>query len=445
MTPRKLISMWDSLLRTVSLTDDDPADQPVGVVLTAPRLILIARVEDERSPFPADYRITADIARKVCESYDPKIYRAAVICSANGETPHEGASASASPAGYVSALEFDGLNIWGYVDSIVDPVTNLSRMDWLVQNGHTCVSVNICLSRCILLHLAQLPDGNLPGIFGMPNLLDFGFGLSMTEIEALRASRTQPDVASWERVEIARATDPAAELSRRYSLPASINDPGDPPEQETTMPENPETKAGDTPEPVAAPVGFGDILRVLASATPGERLQLRRALGEDEPEKPPEAPRAEPEMPAAVGTAGMEAKLDKMIDLLGKMAKDCEVEAVVPPPADDPKFAALETEVRAMAEANRSLTAAIEKLSKPADDPALRSDLIELGNLARHLNKSGGDIARMLKAGQDNPSYVATQLGILKAEMTSRTGLMVLEGGKTSRGMTKAQEGRVNV
>lgn len=453
MKPKALLRLWDNLLRTVPLTDDDEeSDRPVGVTLREPRLILVARVEDDRSAFPAKYRITPEIARKTCESYDPKIYRAAVICSANGEEPHKGASSYAAPAGYVSGLEFDGLAIWAWVDSIVDPVTGLSRMDWLATNGHTCVSVNISLTRCILLHLAQLPDGCLPGIFGMPNLLDFGFGLTMAEIEALRASRALPDVASWERVEVLRSEEPATELSRRYELPALINDPGDSPEQETTMPENPETKAGDTPEPVAAPVvGLGDILRVFASATPGERLQLRRALGEDESaeeierKKREAQPRVDPApTPDAGGMSGVEAKLNTLIELMGKMAKDNDAKPTPAPPAEDPKLATLETEMRSLAEANRSLAAAVEKMSQPAEEPALRSDLIELSNLANHLKKSGGDIARMLKAGQNNPSYVATQLEILRAEMTARTGLTVLDGGKTSRGMTKAVEGRAN-
>lgn len=83
--------------------------------------VVLARVEDGDSLF-ADDPITALMLAEMARVYDPKVRMAPVISgydpSTNTAGPAHFSGEYTPPLGYVRALEFDGMNLWGAIEEI---------------------------------------------------------------------------------------------------------------------------------------------------------------------------------------------------------------------------------------------------------------------------------------------------------------------------------------
>lgn len=83
--------------------------------------VVLARVEDGDSLF-ADDPITAPMLAEMARVYDPKVRMAPVISgydpSTNTAGPAHFSGEYTPPLGYVRALEFDGMNLWGAIEEI---------------------------------------------------------------------------------------------------------------------------------------------------------------------------------------------------------------------------------------------------------------------------------------------------------------------------------------
>ncbi len=83
--------------------------------------VVLARVEDGDSLF-ADDPITAPMLAEMARVYDPHVRMAPVISgydpSTNTAGPAHFSGEYTPPLGYVRALEFDGMNLWGAIEEI---------------------------------------------------------------------------------------------------------------------------------------------------------------------------------------------------------------------------------------------------------------------------------------------------------------------------------------
>lgn len=78
---------------------------------------ILARVEGEDSLFPPEERLTADVLRRMADSYDPGFRRAPVISGYDVDSSTAGPAHFVGevlpPLGFVEELSFDGRNLWG--------------------------------------------------------------------------------------------------------------------------------------------------------------------------------------------------------------------------------------------------------------------------------------------------------------------------------------------
>lgn len=161
-----------------------------GVELGEARWIVIARVEDDRSDFAPEQRITHRTIDELIETFDSERRQVPVIC-AQGEPIGGHGTEALPPVGQVVALSRDDINLWGKVRSFVDPVLELSRLDLCVSIGYDQRSIGFRTSsnetggRPSLVHLALLA-GQQPGISNMPTLSAQGLGLEDDQLEKLR-------------------------------------------------------------------------------------------------------------------------------------------------------------------------------------------------------------------------------------------------------------------
>ena len=153
--------------------------------------IPMARVEDSRSDFFPDQPITYEDLAECVETFDPQRRRIPVVCGmagADSGPSHYKGMYLPSPA-KVTALDFDGLTLWGRFLPIIDPVTGEDRFEFGMKNGFTEGSVCIIKNsnetggKAMLWHHAQLGMGEGPGIANMPSLDEW---LGGGETEAAR-------------------------------------------------------------------------------------------------------------------------------------------------------------------------------------------------------------------------------------------------------------------
>ena len=172
----------------------------------SPRPVVLARVEDERSDFPADQRIPRSLFADLVATYDPERRTAPVVVGFFDE----GGSALTQPSGsdrvvagpshwvgeYLPPLGFirgedgpdgwhldhDHLNLFGMVRQIIDQ-DGTGRVDRMVSRGFLQRSIayvpktNETGGKPDLWHFAVL-GGEQPGIPNMPSLArTFGLGL----------------------------------------------------------------------------------------------------------------------------------------------------------------------------------------------------------------------------------------------------------------------------
>lgn len=93
-----------------------------------PKWAVLARVEDEDSLFPPEERLSPEFFTELVETYDPDFRRAPVI---SGYDPKTGTAGPAhwvgedlAPLGFIRALNFDGLNLYGEIEEIDGRVTD---------------------------------------------------------------------------------------------------------------------------------------------------------------------------------------------------------------------------------------------------------------------------------------------------------------------------------
>ena len=167
---------------------------PSTIELAPARWLVIARVEDDRSDFPEARRISHRMLSEFVDTFDPEVRRVPVICSQGEGVPAHWAD-PLPPVGRVTALERDHLNLWGEVRSFVDPVLGLPRIDVCVADGFTQQSIGFRTTsaetggRARIWHLAQLSEGEPPGIANMPRLDEMGFGLDDEQLRQLQERR----------------------------------------------------------------------------------------------------------------------------------------------------------------------------------------------------------------------------------------------------------------
>jgi len=138
-----------------------------------PRWAVLARVEDEDSLFPPAERLDPAFFRAMVESYDSDFRKAPVISGYDPKTgtagPAHWVGENLAPLGFVRALNFDGLNLWGQIEEINGRVTDA------VANGFLQRSIGFWRrspevdGRPYLRHFA-LFGGEQPGIPNLPPL-----------------------------------------------------------------------------------------------------------------------------------------------------------------------------------------------------------------------------------------------------------------------------------
>ena len=170
-----------------------PLTSPSRLELSEPRWAVIARIEDDRSNFPKERRITQRMLSEFVETFDPAFRRVPVICSQGQGIPAHWAD-PLPPVGRITALERDHLNLWAEIRSFIDPVLDLPRVDVSVADGYTQQSIGFRPPSnespgARIWHLAQLSEGEPPGIANMPRLDEMGFGLDDDQRQQLQERR----------------------------------------------------------------------------------------------------------------------------------------------------------------------------------------------------------------------------------------------------------------
>lgn len=165
-----------------------------GLRLTPPRRIVAARVEGERSMFPAAERITGRMLDDIVATFDPE--RRRVPITLGHVAGRKDGGVEAAPLGLVVGVMRQGDDLLLDVRSIVDPSVGLSRVDIAVSEGFAQQSIGFLPAspevggRSQLLELALL-GSTAQGIPGLPRMDESGFGLSTRDLETLAAKRTK--------------------------------------------------------------------------------------------------------------------------------------------------------------------------------------------------------------------------------------------------------------
>lgn len=162
-----------------------------GPTLGPSRWVVSARIEDDRSSFPESERIVPDELSEFVRTFDPRRRRVPMICGQGRDIPAHWAEAL-PPVGRVLEVDRDHINFWTRLAGIIDPILGVSRLDACVTDGYTQQSIGFSRGlaetdgRAALWHVAQLSEGEPPGIPNMPSLDEVGFGLSEDELERVR-------------------------------------------------------------------------------------------------------------------------------------------------------------------------------------------------------------------------------------------------------------------
>lgn len=268
-----------------------------GLKFGPPRWMVLARIEDDRSDFPADQRITHRTLDELVDTFDPEWRRVPIICAQGRDIPAHWAD-PLPPVGEIVALDRDLINLWGHVRSVIDPILGIPRLDLCVAHGFNDRSIgfhtgtNETEGRAALFHLALL-GGEPPGIPNMPSLVAHGFGLDDEQLETLR--------------------------QRCAALPCSA-DPSD----RTTVAQLLGHAVGDLTREWAA-LGGLERYRELAAELQ-HRTTCHFAFDEDDEDLIQEAQTMDPEKLEALAEG-----LTRGLELLGTVA-----ERLAPPPTDDP-------------------------------------------------------------------------------------------------------------
>lgn len=188
-TPQDLIEQFNELLAGAIRT----AKRLHGPELDDPRPVVLARIEDERSDFPPEFRIDRNLFDELIATYDPDRRQAPVLGGFSYEGSEPGGAKTARmvagsghwegqylpPLGVIRGdtwhLDRDHLNLFGQVRQIIDNDTGLGRIDRMVTLGFQERSIafqpesNETGGRADLVHFALL-GGETPGIPNMPSL-----------------------------------------------------------------------------------------------------------------------------------------------------------------------------------------------------------------------------------------------------------------------------------
>jgi hypothetical protein len=154
----------------------------------------VAQVEDPDSPipFPEDERLTAEVLATIVRTFDPRVYRPAVIEGTKSGGPAHYTGEYNEPLGWVTALDFDGVHLWAQCVEIVEP-DGTGRIEDAVSTGHLGRSIGWWTDKAgveggkMLRHLALLasePEGQT--MLALPPLTHY-FKDAFGAVEGARA------------------------------------------------------------------------------------------------------------------------------------------------------------------------------------------------------------------------------------------------------------------
>lgn len=155
------------------------AARATGRSLRVSPWIPIAQVEDDDLvlSFPEDQRLTPERLQLMVRNFDPRVYRPAVICAMDGPAHYTGEYGE--PLGYLTALDFDGVHLWGQAVEIVEP-DGTGRIEDAVSGGCLGRSIGWWMEKpgvdggIMLRHLALLsgePEGQ--ALLALPPLTQY--------------------------------------------------------------------------------------------------------------------------------------------------------------------------------------------------------------------------------------------------------------------------------
>jgi hypothetical protein len=210
---------------------------------------ILARVEDDRSLFPPEERITHEMLASMTEAYDPDFRRAALIFPNGGPSHDTGEFANFVP-GHVQALETDGWFLWGLVGETFEGWLRF-MVDW---DGHAQRSIawwpslpELTGNPPYLRHVALL-TGEAPGIPNMPHLEQWFMENNQVSSEDARVA--------LEATTLQRSLDHIPSVERSIVMPDPIRTPANP----------------DGTPPASEPIGTVD--EIVAAVVEGVRTAL---------------------------------------------------------------------------------------------------------------------------------------------------------------------------
>ena len=191
----------------LTITRDDSDSKPETLTYGAPRWDVVARIEDDRSEFHEDDRITTKHLDEMIQTFDPEHRRVPWIAGLRSDKGPGDASPShwsvGPPIAEVVELDRDRINLWAKTLPIIDPSTGKDRFSSIVAKGYTERSIGFALGgqetrgQAQLVHVAALSMAESPGIPNMPRLdriansaqLLKAFGQSLPEIDLSRVAQ----------------------------------------------------------------------------------------------------------------------------------------------------------------------------------------------------------------------------------------------------------------
>lgn len=190
--------------------------------------VVAARVEDEKSLFPEEERLTSEFFERMVEAYDPEFRSAPVVSGYDPDTgvagPSHGIGEFLAPLGWIDELRFDGLNLWAAVEEIDSRVTRAVTDGFWQRSIGFWTSLSEVDGEPYLRHFALL-GGEQPGIPNMPPLTQF-FVPQLGEQEARVVNEAPYETRSiLDRAEQEEDTDMSVDLaSLRIELKEMVKD-----------------------------------------------------------------------------------------------------------------------------------------------------------------------------------------------------------------------------
>jgi hypothetical protein len=314
------------------LPDREPDASRAG--WPAPRWVCCSRVEDAGSGMPEREWLSPEELAQAALTFRSAVRRVSVVAGAMPEggpytDPHYG-STDLPPMGRVLDVDFDGLHLWALVQSRVDDDAKLSRMDALVDEGYTGLSIGLHPESeevrgddgplAQLIHVAMVSESGFPRVAALPPLDEQGFGMAaLADLgwpgEAEGGDEQTPEMLAAARSDLLNRVKAREALMQRLKMRAGEGTPsGDPPPDDTKTPTEPDgkTRAGDDAlakalESVATAVAANTaaVTELRAQLAPKEPDDTKDRAGDDKPKDDAEAEKL---------TAGEEKEVEEAVD-----------------------------------------------------------------------------------------------------------------------------------